>query len=441
MPHQKKTLTIILIPLLVCGLEACRGDHEGVYLKEARKAAGWIQASVIERDSGSVWPAVPGEETTISTNLYSGAAGTILFFLEMFSTTGEQKFLESAEQGSDYLLAELENEEGSGLYVGLSGMGFALQETYKAGHKERFREGFIRCLERLKKKATVTEEGVSWGAVTDIISGNTGTGLFLLFAAEETEDSSWIDLAVAAGHHLIFRADETDSGLKWTVSPEFPQAYPNFSHGTAGTAYFLSCLYEKTGQQEFLEAALKGAKYLLSIADTADNGCLIFHHEPDGENLFYLGWCHGPVGTSRLFYKLYQITQETTWRDWMEKGARSLLQSGIPEKETPGFWNNAGVCCGTAGVADYFLSLHKITLKREYLDFAKKLTGDLISKMTESPEGSFWLQAEHRSRPDFLQAQTGLMQGAAGIGLWFLRLDAFNNGRTPQIVLPDTPFE
>ena len=38
--------------------------------------------------------------------------------------------------------------------------------------------------------------------------------------------------------------------------------------------------------------------------------------------------------------------------------------------------------------------------------------------------GLKWIQAEHRLHPDRLTAQTGLMQGAAGVGLTLLRLDA-----------------
>jgi hypothetical protein len=51
-----------------------------------------------------------------------------------------------------------------------------------------------------------------------------------------------------------------------------------------------------------------------------------------------------------------------------------------------------------------------------------------------------WIQAEHRTRPELLVAQTGLMQGAAGIGLYLLHLDALERGQHIKIVLPDTPF-
>jgi hypothetical protein len=51
-----------------------------------------------------------------------------------------------------------------------------------------------------------------------------------------------------------------------------------------------------------------------------------------------------------------------------------------------------------------------------------------------------WVQAEHRTRPDLLFAQTGYMQGAAGIGTFFLRLAHAARPAGRRIVFPDTPF-
>ena len=51
-----------------------------------------------------------------------------------------------------------------------------------------------------------------------------------------------------------------------------------------------------------------------------------------------------------------------------------------------------------------------------------------------------WLQAEHRERPDFVEAQTGYMQGAAGIGSFLLHLATFDAEVIAKIPLPDVPF-
>jgi lantibiotic modifying enzyme len=190
----------------------------------------------------------------------------------------------------------------------------------------------------------------------------------------------------------------------------------------------------------FLDRSIAGARYLLSIADTANQGCLIFHHEPEGEDLYYLGWCHGPVGTARLFYLLAEFTGETEWHSWVRRSASSIMTSGIPEQQTPGFWNNQGQCCGSAGVAQFFLGLHDVYGDSAYLDFSRGVTDDLLKKATATPHGLKWIQAEHRRQPDLLVAQTGYMQGAAGIGMLLLRWHAAENGQSPKIVLPDDPF-
>jgi len=124
----------------------------------------------------------------------------------------------------------------------------------------------------------------------------------------------------------------------------------------------------------------------------------------------------------------------------VKKSARALLQSGIPEKQTPGFWNNVSQCCGSAGVAEFFLNLYRVTKERPYLDFAKQVTANLLTRATREGDGLKWIQAEHRVKPELLIAQTGYMQGAAGIGMLLLHLDAFEQGRAGGITFPDSPF-
>jgi lantibiotic modifying enzyme len=114
--------------------------------------------------------------------------------------------------------------------------------------------------------------------------------------------------------------------------------------------------------------------------------------------------------------------------------------SGIPEKQTPGFWNNVSQCCGSAGVAEFFLNLYRVTGELEYLEFAKRVATDLLRRAIRDGDGIKWIQAEHRVKPDLLVAQAGYMQGAAGIGMLLLHLDALEPGRAGGIALPDSPF-
>ena len=64
----------------------------------------------------------------------------------------------------------------------------------------------------------------------------------------------------------------------------------------------------------------------------------------------------------------------------------------------------------------------------------------LLSKATRDRSGMRWVQAEHRVKPELLVAQTGYMQGAAGIGTLLLHLAEFEQGKQPALRLPDNPF-
>ena len=424
----------------ISGLASCKKAGPDPYSEAALKAAAWIRAGAGKTSDGLSWPSIPSDPQSVTLDLYSGVPGVVLFFCQAFHSTGQTGYLDAARAGADFLISKIDAVQGAGLYVGLSGGAFALGETYRATREDQYRSALLACLDRIRASSKSAGTGTEWTSTTDIISGGAGTGLFLIYAFHETGDRAWLDLAEGAGSRLIELGRPENGGLKWAMDPSFPRLMPNFSHGTAGIAYFLAALYRETRRQEFLDAGLAGAKYLLSVAETDGESCLIFHDEPDNKDLYYLGWCHGPVGTARLFYLLSQVAGDKSWLDWVRKSANGLLQSGIPEEETPGFWNNAGICCGLAGVGEFFLDLYGALGNKDDLAFSKRVAARLLAKATVEDEKMFWVQAEHRTRPDYLFAQTGYMQGAAGIGTFLLRLAAVDGARTKRIVFPDTPF-
>ena len=410
------------------------------YLDAAIDAAKWVRASAIRTDAGLTWPSNPADPKSANTGLYSGSPGVVLFLLEMHRATGQPEYLAEARAGADELAARLSQEKETGLYSGIAGIGFTLGETYRATGDPRYRDGARRAVRLLADRATPQGSGVHWDDVTDIIAGSAGTGLFLLHAGEILHDPAATALAAKAADRLLELGVADSGGLRWAMDPKFPRLMPNFSHGTAGIAYFLAGVYQATKKRKYLDGALAGAAYLQAIARTEKDICLIPHHQPDGLDLYYLGWCHGPVGTARLWRRLAQVTGDGKWNAWVTRSANALLESGIPEKRTDGFWNNVSQCCGSAGVAQFFLDLNGVTGDPAYLAFATKMTADLLARGTRDDRGLRWIQAENRVQPDNLVAQTGYMQGAAGIGMWLLRMDAAGNGRRAFVKFPDSPW-
>ncbi len=287
-------------------------------LTEARDAARWLRAVAVPQGSALAWAGTPASGAKPIANLYSGSAGVVLFFLELHHATGDPRDLATARAGADWLLTQIDSEPQAGLYTGLAGLGFTLTETWKATKDPKYRDGANRVVDRLKQLAKPVGDAVEWSPVSDIISGTAGVGLALLAASRDLGRADARDLAAAAGRRLISQQIAAGGGTKWAMTPATPtRLYPNFSHGTAGVAYFLAVLHAATRDRRFLDAALSGARYLVKTAKTDGDVCLVFHHEPeaDGLDLFYLGWCHGPAGTGRLFHYLHKTTGDREWHD------------------------------------------------------------------------------------------------------------------------------
>ena len=259
------------------------------YLEAAKDAARWIDASAIRTAHGVTWPADPNDPKSVGTTLYSGSPGVVLFMLEMHRATGDQAFLDRARLGADQLVASIDSEKETGFYTGLAGIGYTLLETANVTRDAKYRDGARRATERIRSLAHTAGAGIEWNETTDIIGGSAGTGLFLLYAAKELEDPAYRDLAGRAGRRLVELARKDAGGEKWAMTPKFPRLMPNFSHGTAGIAYFLATLSAETGEKGFLDHAIAGAKYLQSVAKTDGDMCLIFHNEPDGKDLYFSG--------------------------------------------------------------------------------------------------------------------------------------------------------
>jgi lantibiotic modifying enzyme len=333
MPKGTALLTVCLLTL--AALPGLTSDQASAprrpYLEAALETARWLEGTAVKTEHGLTWPAVPGDPATITTNLYSGSAGVVLFFLEAHRAAGERRYLEYARAGADHLAATFDETADSGLYTGLAGLCYALAEIARATGVRAYSSAACRCTARLRERAKRVGAGIEWSDTTDIIGGGAGIGLFLLYAAREFDGAASRDAAILTGRRLVSLAHPEATGVSWRMNPSFPRVMPNFSHGTAGIAYFLATLAAETRQKEFLKPAIDGGRHLQSIATTANDVCLVMHNAPEGKDLYYLGWCHGPAGTGRLFHQLHRVT----WRVGVADVGRPC-RSRDPDERYPG---------------------------------------------------------------------------------------------------------
>ena len=424
-------------------------EAEGSYLGSALNAERWIAQSAIRDGRGLTWPADPADARSVQGNLYSGSPGVVLFYLELAHATGDRRWLEPALAGAEYLAATLPatastlGEEGAGLYTGVAGVAYVLELARQATGNARLGDARNRAVALLRDGLAPAGAGAAWNPSSDIISGS--SGIVLTLAWLDRHGGAWSDWrrdAVRVGDRLVEVGTPERGGVKWSINSAMPRRYPNFSHGTAGVSYVLATLSKETGERRFLDAALAGERYLQAIATrTPNDGVKVFHSEPGGEQLFYLSWCPGPAGTARLYHRLAEVTGDASWRAMLPRLAQGIVDSGVPDQhpDRSGYWNNISQCCGASGVAEFFIAMHAMTGDTRHLTFARRVMDDVVSRATADGAGLKWIQAEHRVRPELLVAQTGLMQGAAGVGLALLHLDGAMNRRAPLVALPDAP--
>jgi lantibiotic modifying enzyme len=446
---QDASLGILAAGLSPLALLRAAAAQKMTSLQAAVLCAEWIDRSA-QAPSGdasrAAWPNDPLRPERIDPGFYNGMPGVVYFFGNLAQATGDSKWRARAVAGGRHLLDLIERTPAlnSGLYTGLAGLATTFMSLHATGAGAEWEQAARKTTAVLVSRAKPVDDGVEWSASNDIVSGTAGTGLWLLRAGAAWKDETLIDLAARAGRRLIANGVAAEGGLMWFPGGTSGANYPNFSHGTSGVAYFLATLYQHTKDRAFLDAALRGAAYLNAVATRRENARAVFHVTGGGENRFYLSWCHGPVGTARLYHRLNQITGDAAHRTAVVELTNWLAQSGAPEQQSAGFWNNISQCCGNVGIGQYFIDLARHspavlgTMKPSaWLD---RVSDNTLSRATKDEQGLRWVQAENRTQPDNLVAQTGFMQGAAGVGTYLLQRHAFERRQPWPAPLPDTPW-
>ncbi|WP_283133874.1 lanthionine synthetase LanC family protein [Rhizohabitans arisaemae] len=411
---------------------------------EAAIAAGrWVRGAAVDGECGRYWRANPdsggrGAVPGSPASLYSGAAGIVVFFLELAAATGHDAYLDDALAGARYLAATWRRHTGLGLYQGLGGIVFALAETGWATGDESVMNAARDSADHIMRNLRSVDGGVGWSG-DPAQSGDGGVVLALLHAAGALGVPAYRDGAAEAGLRIAAFAVP---GHGYPAPAELPRdaVTPGFLHGTAGTTFLCARLFGVTGDHRFLAAARRGAAFIRMTSVVEGDTAFVPHHVPQARDLHYLGFCSGSAGVARAFYELYRVGGDVADLQWAERLARGIVRGGSPG---PGKWNVVCQCCGTAGIMELFLGLFAVTGAGVYLAYARHLGLELIRGATDHDRAGFrWYQAYTRCRPWEVTADTGFMVGAAGIGTAFLHLSSAIGETDPRrlILLPDNPF-
>lgn len=412
------------------------------YVETAEGAWRWVLDQV-QWDSAGPWlpetVAIDGtpaaEPPDLRTGLHSGTGGLALLLAELALLrpwTEEERVLADAiaEQVRDRTSSETDASYFDGLVSALT----VLLSVDAPGSDA--------VVARLLDLATPDGWATPWAApptysdgarISDATLGTAGVLLGATWAHRRGVRRA-DELANVAADILLAEAEDTEHGPRWLFVPRRfrdtpPTEMPGWSHGQAGITTALAVAGAVLDRADLKGAAHRGAERLVALGDRAGGGFVVPRYVPPletDEDPVTFGWCHGAAGTSQLFPALeladVRHVAGVAPRDWQRAAWHSVRSSGVPERLRPGFWDNDGRCCGTAGVGD--LALDRWHRDRDEIDLRLAVVmGDtLVARARTGGRYRWWQFVEHRAARPLLDPGTGWMQGAAGIAAFLFRL-------------------
>jgi lantibiotic modifying enzyme len=118
------------------------------YLEAAERAGDWLVSTAERGSDGWCWPTQPGVSAEVVPGVGWGTAAPVLFFVEAFRTTGDERWLAAAQQGrrwmENHLDASADEEAGCGLFTGIGGWAVVLDEMAEVAGDEESRQLAVR---------------------------------------------------------------------------------------------------------------------------------------------------------------------------------------------------------------------------------------------------------------------------------------------------------
>ncbi|MER7373790.1 lanthionine synthetase LanC family protein [Streptomyces lanatus] len=409
---------------------------------EALAEDGLRWLSAVARDAGDGglgWPVRPSDDE-LDPMLYNGTAGVVPVLLEAWRHFGDDSYADIAVRAARGLAASVESWDDDSLYFGRTGMALALRAVHDDLGDTAAGAAADRALELVRaargEAADGCGDGTRWGELFELMGGNAGIGLGALLAGDD-------ELAVRAVEPYVRTAEPTAAGVLWQHRPGVEARMHHISHGTLGIVYGLAAVGHATGRTDLVDLALAGAADVLSRDEAGPEGFLVPHSDPpyhSGRTERYnYGWCHGPTGDAQVFRLLRDLTADPAWPALADRCWHSVTRSGLPNRLRPGFWDNNGRCCGTAGVLA--LACDRIAEQGDSPEFAGVLVADIAAHAVRDGAGVRWSNVEHRDDPSTLEPQTGWAMGNAGIVRELLRHVRISRGGDPAYAFawPDQP--
>lgn len=377
--------------------------------------------------------------------------------LELLRRTNQASLLEVADQlinGSEELETGLrwkkdlsqpgnitDSQYYTGNHFGVVGIGSFFLELYNATGNESYFTIAKEAGNYLASRKQMYQDQIIWTRAEDTGSvytsqkyGIAGIVSYLLNLYTLTQEGSYLNLAELGLRSLLSKQLNVTGGTAWGYSYYGTTPIVDSTYGNSGIADAFIKAYKVTGNQTYLDTAVRAMQWVASMTNITNNTLAgersILYSTSSMYQNYFTGYGTGAAGVAEAFLSLYSATSEYKWlvyaqqiANWLEStGESGLWMSGGVDLLTGGENGEGtyiGLAAGSTGVGMFFLNLFEVTHDLRYLNVVQKVVGMLGTTRVEEGNKTFWpVQLEGTFEGHF-RADLGF--GQAGVGMFLAK--------------------
>jgi serine/threonine protein kinase len=242
-------------------------------------------------------------------------------------------------------------------------------------------------------------------ASPSLLHGVSGWGMANLKFFRATGDELYLDHAIRAAGMLRETAQRDDRGIYWKQDGDIPVG---LGHGASGVALFLLYLFLVTRDEFHLDLGRRALDFDLRHGhDNLDRQGISWPRSADGRQVLYPYWESGSAGVGVSLSRYQKLCPEPRYADLL---TRILLDTDRKYAVFPGRFN------GLAGIGDFLIDAWQFTRDERFLRAAYKVASGLFLFRMPRRQGMAFPGDELE------KASCDFATGSAGIALFLHRL-------------------
>ncbi len=351
-------------------------------------------------------------------SLLSGAPGIALFWFYLGKAVGDEKLY---ERGMELIGAACERVEQGFAYPsfagGLAGLGWAIGHLSRQGFIE---ENVHEILDKLTEPLHQSMREYVRNGQYDYLHGGLGIALYFLERPDLQKATTFLQ-ELSAGLRQIADSQIPES-LRWRTTLDRESGLQGYnlslSHGQASIIDILGRIAVGYGGEENKTVLYQAVQYLLSQEYPASVHLSArfpswITDSPQEPKSSRLAWCYGDLGIGQT---LLHTGQRTGAQEWQAKGLFLLKNSLKRTDPQEAGVVDAGLCHGAAGIAHIYNRLWQETGDDEFAAAARHWFAHTLD-LAVHEDGPAGYKAFRMPQYGGWTAETGLLEGVAGIGL------------------------